>query len=212
MALALDRKAFIDILNDGVADLGATMLPPPNGVWGMPPEVLETLPGYGPDVAKNRAEARTIMEKLGYGPNKRLAIKMSTRNFPAWRDPAVILASQLKEIYIDGELDFVDTALLVSEDDAQGFHRRRGADGERRRRPRPDVLREFLCGAARNYAGYCDPEFDKLVDRAIDGEPIRKSARSSSGRSSASWREAVFRPVLFYPARRHAAGSPRSRV
>src|SRR5438874_5911480 len=98
MVLALDRKAFVDIINDGVPSLGATMLPPPNGVWGMPPDVLEALPGYGSDVAKNRAEARKIMEKLGYGPDKRLEIKISTRNFPAWRDPAVILSSQLKEI------------------------------------------------------------------------------------------------------------------
>ena len=52
------------------------MLPPPEGVWGMPPEMLKTLPGYGPDVRKNRAEARQIMEKLGYGPDKRLEIKV----------------------------------------------------------------------------------------------------------------------------------------
>ena len=32
--------------------------------------MLKTLPGYGPDVAKNRAEAREIMKKLGYGPDK----------------------------------------------------------------------------------------------------------------------------------------------
>src|SRR5438105_245612 len=106
MVLALDRKAFVDIINEGMAgSIGATMLPAPNGVWGMPPEMLESLPGYGSNVAKNRAEARTIMEKLGYGPDKRLATKVSTRNFPAWRDPAVVLLSQLNEIYIDGELD-----------------------------------------------------------------------------------------------------------
>ena len=50
------------------------MLPPPEGVWGVPPEMLKNLPGYGPDVAKNRAEARKIMKKLGYGPNNRLSI------------------------------------------------------------------------------------------------------------------------------------------
>jgi len=33
---------------------------------------LRTLPGYDPEIAKNRAEARRIMEKLGYGPEKRL--------------------------------------------------------------------------------------------------------------------------------------------
>ena len=43
------------------------MQPPPDGLWGMPPAMLQTLPGYGPDVAKNRAEARKLMEKAGYG-------------------------------------------------------------------------------------------------------------------------------------------------
>src|SRR6516225_9276665 len=109
MALAFDRKAFIDILSDGKAKIGGAMLPPPEGLWGMPPQLLETLPGYGPDVQKNRAEARKIMEKLGYGPDNRLAVKVSTRNFPGWRDPAVVMVSQLKEIYSEGDLDLVDT-------------------------------------------------------------------------------------------------------
>ena len=58
------------------------MLPPPEGVWGMPPEMLATLPGYDPDVAKNRAEARKIMEKLGYGPDKRLAVTLVDAQHP----------------------------------------------------------------------------------------------------------------------------------
>ena len=33
-------------------------------------------------IQKNRAEAREIMRKLGYGPDKRLALKVSTRNIP----------------------------------------------------------------------------------------------------------------------------------
>ena len=48
--------------------------PPPAGSWGMPPEVLQDAPGLRLDVAKNRAEAREIMKKLGYGPDKRLAV------------------------------------------------------------------------------------------------------------------------------------------
>ena len=74
MGLAFDRQAFLDILNEGKGAIGGNMLPPPDGAWGMPREVLQTLPGYGPDVEKNRAEARKTMEKLGYGPDKRLAI------------------------------------------------------------------------------------------------------------------------------------------
>src|SRR5258707_5004156 len=80
MALSLDRKAFIDILTEGQGAVGGSILPPPDGVWGLPPDVLRNLPGYGPDVAKNRAEAREIMRKIGYGPDNRLAVKLSTRN------------------------------------------------------------------------------------------------------------------------------------
>src|SRR5204863_2058408 len=80
MMLALDRKAFIDILFEGKAENGAAMLPAPAGVWGMPAEELAKLPGYGPDLEKNRAEARAIMEKQGYGPDKRLPVKIATRN------------------------------------------------------------------------------------------------------------------------------------
>ena len=71
---------------------------------------MATLPGYGPDIDKNREEARKIMEKAGYGPDKRLAVKVSVRNTPPFRDPAVILIDQLREIYINGELETVESA------------------------------------------------------------------------------------------------------
>jgi peptide/nickel transport system substrate-binding protein len=44
------------------------MQPPPEGQWGMPADMLKTLPGYGPDIAQNRQEAREIMSKLGVWP------------------------------------------------------------------------------------------------------------------------------------------------
>ena len=72
MALSLDRQAFIDILDAGQGAVGGALLPPPDGLWGMTPEVLHTLPGYGPDVAKNREAGRALMRKLGYGPDNRL--------------------------------------------------------------------------------------------------------------------------------------------
>jgi peptide/nickel transport system substrate-binding protein len=88
IALSLDRKAFVDTLTLGKGDLGGVMQPPPEGIWGMPPEMLRTLPGYDPDVQRNRVEARQIMEKLGYRSNKRLSIKVSTRNLAPYRDAA----------------------------------------------------------------------------------------------------------------------------
>ena len=57
--------------------MGAAMLPAPEGQWALPPEELAKLPGYGTDVAKNQAEARKIMDGLGYGPGKPLKVKVS---------------------------------------------------------------------------------------------------------------------------------------
>ena len=110
VTLSLDRKAAIGILSDGEGVIGASMEPPPAGVWGMPDEMLRTLPGYDPDVEKNRAEARSLMEKHGYGPNNRLAITVSARNVAQHRNVGVLLIDQLKHIYIDGVLETVETA------------------------------------------------------------------------------------------------------
>ena len=37
------------------------MQPPPDGKWGMPEDVLAAIPDHGPDIEKNRAEARGLM-------------------------------------------------------------------------------------------------------------------------------------------------------
>jgi peptide/nickel transport system substrate-binding protein len=113
IALTLDRQSFIDILGQGEGDIGGVLLPPPEGVWGMPTERLMTLPGYGGDAKQNREKARELMKKAGYGPEKHLTIKLSTRNIPVYRDPSAILLDQLKEIWIDGDLELVETANWV---------------------------------------------------------------------------------------------------
>jgi peptide/nickel transport system substrate-binding protein len=165
VALSLDRQAFVDTLTLGKGDVGGVMQPPPEGVWGMPPEMLKTLPGYDPDVAKNRAEGRRIMEKLGYRPDKRLEIKVSTRNLAPYRDAAILLIDQLKEIYIDAELDPVDTVQwfpkVMRGDYTVGLNLTgNGVDD-----PDQTLYENFTCGAEGNYDRYCNPEVDKMVDR-----------------------------------------------
>ena len=198
MALSLDRKAFIDIITEGEGDIGGAMLPPPEGVWGMPTEVLQTLPGYDPDLAKNRAEARKIMQKLGYGPDNRLPVKLSTRNIPAYRDPAVILLSQLREIYMDAELEPVDTVQwyprLLRKDYTVGLNvTETGVDD-----PDQQFYENYVCGADRNYTGYCSPEGDKLVDRQ-SMEPDPEKRKKLVWEIERRLAEDAARPVIFYP-------------
>jgi peptide/nickel transport system substrate-binding protein len=198
MVLTLDRRAFIDILSDGQGAIGGAMMPPPAGSWGMPPEVLETLPGYGSDVAKNRAEARDIIKKIGYGPDKRLAVTVTTRNAAPYRDAAVLLIDQLKEIWIDGTLNAIDTTqwypTVMRKDYTVGVTvSENGLDD-----PDQQFCENFPCGAERNYTGYCSPEVDALIDRQSSEADIGK-------RKQIVWEierrlaEDAARPAIFYP-------------
>ena len=197
MALTLDRKAFIDIITEGLGDVGGVMLPPPEGVSGMPPDMLKTLPGYDPDVTKNRTEARKIMESLGYRPDNRIAVKVSIRNIAPTRDPAVILIDQLKEIYIDGELETVDTTQWYPKVQRRDFRvgmvvSENGLDD-----PDPLFYENYVCGAERNYGGYCNPQLDQLVDRQ-SMEPDREKRRQSVWEIERKLAEDNVRPVIFY--------------
>ena len=198
MSLSIDRKVFNDIINQSQGEIGAVMQPPPDGLWGMPPKMLQTLPGYDPDVAKNRAAARNIMEKLGYGPDNRLGVTLSTRNLAPYRDPAVILIDQLKEIYIDAELEPVDTTQwyprLLRKDYKIGLNVTETAVDD----PDPAFYENYVCGAQRNYTGYCNNEVDKLVDQQSEESDIEKRKRLvwNIERKLA---EDDARPILFYP-------------
>ena len=163
MALTLDRKAYVNILSEGQNSTGGAMLPGPEGVWGMPKEILETIPGFGADLEKNKAEAQAIMKKLGYGPDKRISVKVSTRNIASYRDPAVILIDQLKNIYIDGELDVVETAIWHAKVARKDYIVGLNLTGSGVDDPDQQFFENYACGSQRNYTNYCNAELDALV-------------------------------------------------
>jgi ABC-type transport system substrate-binding protein len=164
MALAIDRKAFIKILTEDKGDQGGTMLPLPEGLWGMPKEILEKMTGYGPDVAKNQAEARKIMEDLGYNAGNPLKVKISTRDIAIYRDPAVILIDQLKQIHIEGELEVVDTSIWHAKVARKEYSVGMNLTGVGVDDPDVNLYENYACKSERNYTQYCNPEVEKLID------------------------------------------------
>jgi peptide/nickel transport system substrate-binding protein len=196
MGLALDRSSFINILTEGQADIGGAMLPPPEGVWGMSSDILKTVPGYGPDLDQSRTEARKIMGGLGYGPDHRLAIKVSARNLAIYRDPAVILIDQLKQIYIDGELDAVETNWFpqVARKDYQiGANlTASGVDD-----PDQQFYENYACGSERNYTGYCNAELQKLFE-AQSIEADQQKRKSLVWEIDKKLQEDVARPIIYH--------------
>ena len=159
---------------------GVLQPPPPGGLWGMPAHQIATLPGYDPDVHKSREEARRLMQKIGYSADHRLGIKVTTRDWSAYRDPAVLLIDQLKHIYIDGELELVDTAQYFPKIQRKDFtvalnFQTAGPD------PDPVIHLFYGCGSSLNWDGYCRPELDKLIEeqsREGDIDPRKQLLRT----------------------------------
>ena len=163
VSLAIDRNAMNTILLEGKGLIGGAMLPKPAGEWGMPKEMLESLPGYGPDMAKNRAEARAIMQKLGYGESKPLKLKIQTRNLVTYRNPAVLMIDQLKKIYIDAELEILDSTQWYARLTKKDYTLALNGMGVAVDDPDGNIVENYACGSERNYTQYCDAKVDKLL-------------------------------------------------
>jgi peptide/nickel transport system substrate-binding protein len=177
MSLALDRKPFNTILMEANARMGGAMLPQPQGEWGMPAEMQNSLAGYAPDNEKNLAEAQAIMQKLGYSEAKPLQIKIQTRNLPTYRDPAVIVSDQLKKIYIVGELDILDTPRWYSKLSRKEYTIGLNITGVSVDDPDGNLVENYSCNSERNYTQYCNAEVDKLLaaqSRELDKEKRKK--------------------------------------
>jgi peptide/nickel transport system substrate-binding protein len=197
MALALDRKSLIDIISEGNASEGGTMLPQPDGVWGMPAAMVQTMLGYGQDIAKNRAEGRALMEKLGYSDAKPLALKVSTRNLAVYRDPAVVVIDQLKSVHIAATLDVVETsswfARLARKDYQVGLNVTGNAIDD----PDQSFYENYACGSERNYTDYCNKPLQALFDQQSQETDIQKR-KELVWKIDATLQNDVARPILFH--------------
>jgi peptide/nickel transport system substrate-binding protein len=196
MALSIDRQAFVDTIAQGEGQIGGVLQPPPGGLWGLLPDEVKKLPGYGPDIEANRAEGRRIMQQLGYGPDKHLDIKVTTRNVQLYRDPAVLLIDQLKHVYIDAELDVIDTPQyfpkIIRKDFAVALNLQTSG-------PDPDPMLKLFygCGASINWDGYCNAEVDELIEQqSREGNPDRR--KPILWEIERKLAEDNARPILFY--------------
>jgi peptide/nickel transport system substrate-binding protein len=196
VAMTLDRKAFVDILTQGKGDIGTAMQPLPEGRWGMPEAMQRGLPGYDPDVAKSREKAKAIMVAHGYGPDKRLKLKLSTRNLPTYRDASVILISQLKEIFIDAELDLVETAIWVPKLIRREYQMAVSQVGNGVDDPDQNYPENYACGS-RTYMDYCNKEIDALIAKQ-SAEADQEKRKLIAWEIDRKLTQDAVRPMLYY--------------
>jgi len=176
LTLALDRAGLIKGVNDGGALLGAAMLSPPHGVWGLDPAELSKLPGYGNAVA-NKERARKLLAELGYGPSNPLKVTVSTRAIELYTTTAVWVVDELRKVGVDAKLEEVETTTwfprLARREYQIGVNVTAvGADD-----PDANFFENYACGSQRNYSQYCDEEIQKLIEaQSHELNPARRLA------------------------------------
>ena len=197
MSLSLDRQAYIDIVSGGKSSIAGNMMPPPEGQWGMPQEMLMKLPGYSPDVAAQQAEARKIMQSLGYGPANRLKLKVSTRDFATYRDPAVIFVDQLNKVHFDAELEVIESSIWHNRLTKKDYTVALNTSGVGIDDPDAVLKGAYACNSEANYTQYCTPTVDKLLDAQSQEADIEKR-RAIVWEIERVLAEDVARPIVYH--------------
>lgn len=197
LSLGLDRRSFIDIVGSGKHDLAATMMAPPSGAWGMPQEMLEQLPGYRKDVAAQQAEARKLMEAAGYGPDKKLKIKVSTRDFASYRDSAVILVDQLNKIHFDTELEVIESTVWYNRLLKMDYTVALNLSGVGIDDPDVVLKASYACKSEANYTKYCNDDIEKMLDAQSQETDIEKR-RKMVWEIETKLVHDVARPIIFH--------------
>jgi len=197
LALTIDRKSFIDIQAEGQASIGGAMMPPPEGLWGLPADRLATMTGYNGDVERNRAIARKIMEGLGHGADHPLEIKLSTRNVPPDRDSAVLLSDQLKYVHVDADLEVVEIAnwfpTIIKDNYTVALNTTPSSVDD----PDQQFYENYACKSENNLTKYCNPELEKRFEQqSMESDQNRR--RELVREIDAQLQEDQARPIIYH--------------
>jgi ABC-type transport system substrate-binding protein len=152
---ALACFALVSVVASTMATAGAARAQRSGGILKI--QHMDTLPS-----TSIHEEARELMKQAGYGPDKRLKLKVSTRNIATFCDPVVILLDQLKQIYIDGELEVIDTSVYYNRVFKKDYVVALNLSGSAVDDPDVTFFEGYACGSLRNYNNYCNLELTRL--------------------------------------------------
>ena len=170
--LALDRDGIVQVAMDGEGDAGNQWVAPTN-------------PFYAKNVPipkRNVARAKALLKEAGVtNPSFTL---MTPTTSDAQRIAQVVQA-MAREAGFDVKIQSTEFATSLNLADKGQFEAYVLA-WSGRADPDGNIYSFDACKQPLNYAGYCKPEVDELLNRSRDARATPPSARSSSSRSPRS--------------------------
>lgn len=203
VSLAIDRNEAIKVVALGDGDPGGFM--PPKGIWALPLEELEKLPGYGKDISANIAAAKKLLAEAGY-PNG-FSTTLLTRKGTDFEPLSVFLKDQLAKIGIDAKLDVQETASAYASLNKRAFDMAPWVHGIALDDPDAIFSEFYTCGASRNYSEICSEEVDKLFARQSQAVHLEERKKLVAQMEKAAL--SSYSKILLYWARRFVGLSPR---
>jgi len=167
IALAIDRKAIVDQVLEGV---------PREATAGViPPELLPTRPPLR--FTYNPERARQLLAQAGYGSGLRLSIWTPQGRYFGDRQIAEVVQAQLARVGITASIQVMEYGAYV---DAVNRHEQQLWIIGWAFTPHPDAMLRgvFQSKSAANWTAYANPEFDKALEDAVAITDPRKEAQA----------------------------------
>jgi oligopeptide transport system substrate-binding protein len=169
LAMAIDREGITDkVLRTGELP-GYSFVPPDAGSYGEPSYVDWKDVPY----EERLAEAKKLMAEAGHGPDNPLRLQLRYNTSETHKKVAIAVAAMWKQLGVDTEL--FNTEVKVHYNDLQqgNFEVARAGWIADYNDPQNFLYLMETSTGVQNYAGYSNPEYDRLMDeadRAVDGE------------------------------------------
>jgi peptide/nickel transport system substrate-binding protein len=164
LTLGIDRYLAGRVLYPltGLKFVGGLMRP--GSDWALPQAELETFPGFGKDMVKNRAEARRLLADAGYPNGLELVLKNRNVKLP-YQDFAVFLIQEWRKIGVEAENRPLETAAWFADGRDTGNFEAIISPGVEFMDDPDQTLQRYIPGSPQNWGRFTDPALDDLFAR-----------------------------------------------
>ncbi len=172
--LAIDREGYIKGVLQGAGVMGAALVSPPYGSWGLGERDLMQI--YGKPEGR-KATARKLLSEAGYGPANPLRFEAHTRAIATYVDLASYVVNELKQVGVEIALKQVDSVQWYSITTRKEFQLGINISGYGVDDPDAILFENYTCTSLRNYTSYCDEAVSRMIDQqSQELDPVKRLA------------------------------------